>query len=141
MKITTDPRVKDVFIKYPKHISPKIKHLRDLIIQSAKELELDEIDETLKWGEPSYLSRHGSTIRIDWKETTPDIYSIYFKCTSRLVETFKEVYGPLFEYESNRAIRFNLNEKVPEHELKDCIKAALIYHKVKEKDQLGIPFN
>lgn len=124
---------------YPKHVSKKLLALRQLIIDCADELEnVKSIEETLKWGEPSYIAKKGSTIRIDWKSKKPDQYAIYFKCTSKLVETFRSVYGPLFKYENNRAILFSFDDKIPEDSLKKCIKAALQYHDVKNISQLGI---
>jgi hypothetical protein len=95
------------------------------------------MEETLKWGEPSYLAEHGSTIRIDWKEKTPDQYDVYFKCTSKLVETFRMVYGDTFTYENNRAILFGLDQEVPRAELKECLRMALLYHTLKNLPRLG----
>ncbi len=115
-----------------------MEYLRRLIIETAKEIEsITEIEETLKWGEPSYLVKKGSTIRMDWKTKLPDQYAMYFKCTSKLVPTFKALYGDLFEYENNRAILFKLEDKVPEAELKECIGLALEYHSVKHLPRLG----
>ena len=139
LKINSNPKVNEKFKSYPAHIRPKMKALRKLILESAEELsEVVELEETLKWGEPSYLNKYGSTIRMDWKAKTPEQYAIYFKCTSKLVTTFKEVFPEEFQFEKNRAIVFNLNEKVPEKPLKKCIKAALIYHKVKQVENLAI---
>lgn len=138
-EINTDSKVGLVFDAYPEHIKPKIIALRNLILEAANELEsVQKIEETLKWGEPSYIAKKGSTIRIDWKKKTPDQYAMYFKCTSKLVTTFKEVYGDTFNYESNRAIVFKLGDVVPNEELKRCIKAALLYHTVKQLPTLGI---
>jgi hypothetical protein len=40
--------------------------LREIILQTAFEIEeLKEIEETLKWGEPSYLVKKGSTVRMN----------------------------------------------------------------------------
>jgi hypothetical protein len=75
---------------------------------------------------------------MDWKKKAPEQYQMYFKCTSRLVETFKLVFGDLFTYEKNRAIIFQLEQEIPVLELKKCIKATLIYHKVKNDLTLGI---
>jgi hypothetical protein len=112
--------------------------LRKLIIETAAENEaIEEMEETLKWGEPSYLVKKGSTIRIDWKPKTPTQYAMYFKCTSKLVPTFKEVFGDLFKYEKNRAIIFNVNDKIPSQELKECIELALTYHSIKNIPRLG----
>lgn len=139
LKIKTDPKVDIVFNNYPKHIRPKMMQLRKLVWESAKELEnIAEIEETLKWGEPSYITKIGSTLRMDWKEKTPNQYALYFKCTSKLVETFKIKFGKKLKFETNRAIVFNLDEKIPEKEVKQCIKAALTYHKIKKLPLLGL---
>lgn len=134
LKINQDSRVELKFQTYPEEIRAKLNYLRSLIIETATENEaVEEIEETLKWGEPSYLVKKGSTIRIDWKPKTPDQYAMYFKCTSKLVPTFRKIYGGLFAYEKNRAILFNINEDVPKKELKACIELALTYHSIKNE--------
>jgi len=113
--------------------------LRELILETAKELEgVTSLEETLKWGEPSYLTKHGSTLRMDWKANTPNQYAMYFKCTSRLVETFRVVFENTFNFEGNRAIIFQMDDQIPKNELKECIKTTLTYHKVKQLPTLGI---
>lgn len=133
------PEVKVVFDSYPEQARPKLIKLRDLILETAGEIEgLESLEETLKWGEPSYLTKHGSTLRIDWKPKKPEQYAMYFKCTSRLVETFKKKFRNDFEFEGNRAIVFQINDIVPRAELKECVRAALTYHKVKQLAALGM---
>jgi hypothetical protein len=142
LKINQNPEVELKFQTYPDEIKAKLDYLRNLIIETASENEtIKEIEETLKWGEPSYLVKKGSTIRIDWKSKTPNQYAMYFKCTSKLVPTFREVYGNLFKYENNRAILFNINDEIPKKELKECIALALTYHLIKNKPLLGIVSN
>jgi hypothetical protein len=139
MNIQSNPSVKTKFKSYPKHVSEKLANLRQLIIDTAKATgSVTELEETLKWGEPSYIAPKGSTIRIEWKAKSPDQYAIYFKCTSKLVLTFKEVYGGLFNYEKNRAILFTFDDKVPKKELGECIKSALLYHTLKNQERLGM---
>ena len=139
LKIITNPAVKEKFKKYPKHIKPKMNHLRKLIIDVANsDKSITEIEETLKWGEPSYITKNGSTLRIDWKEKNQTQYAMYFKCTSKLVPTIKDVFGDFFKYENTRAILFDLNDKIPEDELKICISLTLNYHKVKNLPMLGL---
>jgi len=77
---------------------------------------------------------------MDWKAKSPNQYAMYFKCTSKLVLTFKEVFGDLFNYETTRAIVFRLDDHVPAKELKECIKAALTYHSVKDLPHLGMKY-
>jgi len=137
--INTDPKAEEKFKNYPTYIQPKMAALRALILETAAELsEVEKLEETLKWGEPSYLNKYGSTIRMDWKAKAPDQYALYFKCTSKLVITFREVFPDVFQYEKNRAIVFGLKTRVPKEKLKQCIKAALLYHKVKQLDRLGM---
>ncbi|MCW5878308.1 MAG: DUF1801 domain-containing protein [Anaerolineales bacterium] len=72
MKIHTQPEVEAVFRRYPDFAREKLLELRDIILEAAGEIEeIQEVEETLKWGEPSYLVKTGSTVRIDWKEKPP----------------------------------------------------------------------
>jgi len=139
LQIQSNPEVELVFNNYPDSVRNKMLALRKLVIETAKEIDgITKLEETLKWGEPSYLTKNGSTLRMDWKSKKPDQYAMYFKCTSRLVETFKLVYKDIFVYEGNRAIVFKIEDKIPKDELKSCIKATLTYHKVKHLPTLGI---
>ena len=139
MKITTNKEVAAVFNAYPGFVKAKMLELRALILEAAGELEeVLNIEETLKWGEPSYLTKFGSTVRIDWKPKKPDHYAVYFKCTSKLVPTFKMRYPKIFDFEKNRAIVFSINDEIPKEALKNCIKAALRYHKIKHLPALGM---
>lgn len=137
--LKTDPKVDEIFSNYPDSVRAKMQHLKELVIETAEETAgIEELQMTLKWGEPSFATKIGSTLRMDWKKTSPDHYALYFQCTSRLVETFRMVYGPMFQFEGNRAIIFHLNQTIPVRELKECIKATLTYHRVKHLITLGI---
>jgi hypothetical protein len=112
--------------------------LRQLIFETAAATEgVGELEETLKWGEPSYLTpktKSGSTIRINWKKSQEEQYAIYFKCTANLVPAFKEKYSGEFKFEGNRSIVFNGDEEIPIKKLKKCIALALTYHRNKKLD-------
>ena len=139
LKIITSPEFEAKLKSYPEFVRVKMQFLRKLVIETAREISgITNLEETLKWGEPSFLVKGGSTLRMDWKKNTPGQYQMYFKCTSRLVETFKLVFGDLFAYEKNRAIVFKLDQEIPVTELKKCIKATLMYHKVKNDLTIGI---
>ena len=139
LKLHTDPRVLAKFEQYPEAVRPIMLQLRDMVIATAQDMEdVTTLEETLKWGEPSYIANNGSTLRLDWKEKSPEQYALYFQCSSRLVPTFKMVFDKTFQYEGDRAIVFNLHQKIPETALTECIKATLRYHKVKHLLTLGI---
>ncbi len=139
LTLKTNPKVEAVYANYPDSVRDKMQHLRKLIIETAEEMkDVTALEETLKWGEPSFVTKNGSTLRIDWKENTPNQYAMYFQCTSRLVDTFRLVFNHTFQYEGKRAIVFRLHQKIPEFELKACIKASLRYHDVKNQKNLGM---
>lgn len=138
MKLTSNPKVADVFKNYPATVQHKMYRLRELVLHTANEIEgLEKLEETLKWGEPSYLTKNGSTLRMDWKEKNPQQYAMYFSCSSRLIQTFRKIYTDIFVFEGKRAIVFSLDDKVPEKELKHCIYLALTYQKIKHLPLLG----
>ncbi len=73
LKINTDPRVAEKFDSYPSKVQKKLNAIRKLILDTAKKDDsILEIEETLKWGEPSYLVKKGSTLRMDWKAKTQE---------------------------------------------------------------------
>lgn len=134
-----NPDVVEVFNSYPKHIHQKMMFLRQLVLDTASECEgVGAIEETLKWGEPSYLTKSGSTIRMNWKNSTPNQYALYFHCKTKLIDTFKELYGDKLKFEGNRAIVFNHNDDIPIDEVKHCIFLSLTYHSRKHLPMLGV---
>ena len=136
LNIQINSEVAAVFNSYPQNIKSKLMFLRQLIYDTAASIEeIGELEETLKWGEPSYLtpkSKSGSTIRIAWKESRKEQYSIFFKCTANLVPAFKEKFPQKFKFGGNRSIDFRLDDDVPVKELKQCIALALTYHRNKK---------
>jgi hypothetical protein len=125
------------FSQYPPNISTALNALRKLIYSLVDELELGDIEETLKWGEPSFKVKTGSPIRIDWKAATPDNYYLFFNCQTKLVDTFRELYSDVLEFQGNRAIVLTLNQPLEEAKIKHCLTLALTYQKVKHLPLLG----
>lgn len=137
-KKTMSDAVAEKFSQYPNTVQPIMLQLRELALGCAGEPDIDAVTETLKWSEPSYQAKHGSTLRMDWKSKSPDQIGVYFTCTSILVETFKEVYGDLFLYEGKRAILLDLDQEIPKAQLQHCMSLALSYHKRKHLPLLGV---
>lgn len=132
--------VEAVFDAYPKPVKTKLLALRRLILDTAKTTKgVGALEETLKWGQPSYLTpetKSGSTIRIDQVKAEPGQYAVYFHCQTNLVETFRELY-PELRYGGNRCILLDAQEKVPEAALRHCVALALTYHLGKRKGAKG----
>ena len=129
------PAVAQVFEAYPKPMRRRLLALRELILETAAATDgVGKLEETLKWGEPAYVtseSKSGSTIRIDWKRKSPSQYAMYFNCQTSLIETFKTLFPGEFRFEGNRAIVFDESDEVPKDSLAFCIAAALTYHRNK----------
>ena len=133
-----NPNVAQVFDSYPEPMRTKMLRLRQIVFEAAAETEdVAAVEETLKWGEPSYLTKGGSTIRMDWKQKSPHQYALYFNCNTSLVGTFKALYTGFFTFEGNRAIVFRETDELPVDALKHCISLALRYHRLKHLPFLG----
>ena len=138
MNFDFDPIVLKKINSYPEPVKSKLLEMRQLIIDCAVEdSQINKLQETLKWGEPSYISNIGSTLRFDWKSKRPEEVAMFFKCTSKIVPTIKEVFGDKFEYENNRALWFKINERLNANDLRECILMALKYHRLKKLSLLG----
>ncbi len=128
----SDPAVDAVFGAYPKPLKAKLLALRRLILDTAAATNgAGELEETLKWGQPSYLTaatKSGSTIRIDRVKASVNRYAVYFHCQTDLVATFRELYPNELTYAGNRAIILSADDDIPEAVLRHSIGLALTYH-------------
>ena len=130
--------VAEKFQSYPADVRDQLLVLRQLIFETALENGIHTLEETLKWGEPSYLTPKGSTLRINDRNKNVNEYAMFFHCKTKLIDTFKEIYPSEFIYEGNRAIVFNLNEPLNTTALKHCVGLALTYHSVSHLPLLGV---
>ena len=133
----SDSAVAAVFNAYPGPVKAELKALRRLIFDTAKATKgVGALEETLKWGQPSYLTaetKSGSTIRIDQVKSAADQYAVYFHCQTDLVETFRELYPTELSFGGNRSIILNAADEIPEPALRHCVALALTYHLGKRK--------
>jgi len=137
MKQFKDAQVAAIFDAYPKATRAKLLALRKLIFDTAARTDgVGELEETLKWGQPSYLTpitKSGSTIRIDGIKGDDTRYAVYFICHTNLVETFRELYRGKLRFEGNRGIVLDGKESLPAQELGHCIAMALTYQLEKRR--------
>jgi hypothetical protein len=129
--------VQDKFDRYPKHVAPLLLKLRSIMFSVAEDCNLGTVEETLKWGEPSYLVKGGSAVRMDWKPQTPDRYFLFFHCQTKLVDTFRELYSSSLEFQGNRAIVLGVEKELPEKVIRHCIALAFRYKAIKHLPLLG----
>lgn len=135
IRMIENAAVAQVFDTYPAAMRQKLLGLRELIFNTAAATKgVGKLEETLKWGEPAYVtaqSKTGSTIRIGWKQKNPSQYAMYFHCQTDLIERFRTLFPSDFRFEGNRAIVFEETDSVATDSLAVCIAAALTYHRDK----------
>ncbi len=133
-----DANVAAAFDGYPRPVRAKLMRLRQLIFDTAAKTEgVGQLKETLKWGQPSYLTgltKSGSTIRIDATKDGSGRYAMYVHCQTNLIESFRRRYPEALRYEGNRAVLLDAGDDIPVEELKHCIAMALTYHLAKKRD-------
>lgn len=123
-----------VFAAYPPAIAAKLAKVRRLIFETAAAEGVGPLTETLKWGEPAYLteaSASGSTIRLGRVAGKPDSCAIFFNCRTTLVNSFRTLFSEDLTLSGNRAILLDAGATIPEKPLRLCLGMALTYHRSK----------
>jgi hypothetical protein len=124
--------VEAAFAGYPEDRRERLLGVRQLILDTAAEnVGVGRIEETLKWGQVSYLTpetKSGTTIRID---AEGDGIALFVNCQTDLIERYRSAYPTSFGYGGNRAVLLEDGKPLDAAALKHCIAMALTYHKTK----------
>jgi hypothetical protein len=122
-----------VFSTFPTIVRTRLLEVRELIFETAAAIEsVGPLTETLKWGEPAYLTQatgSGSTIRLGWLRSSERACAVLFNCRTTLIDDFRSQFPDVFAYEKNRAILLDARERLPEAPLRSCLGMALTYHR------------
>lgn len=134
MRPFADAEVKARFDGYAAGQREQLLALRQAVFDVAADTPgVGRIDETLKWGQPSYLTpetKSGTTVRIDAHSAGG--VAIYVNCQTDLVETFKAHY-PALAYEGVRAVVLPRGVALPEPAIRHIIALTLTYHARKKR--------
>jgi hypothetical protein len=121
--------------RYSEPIRLRLLQIRDLIFAVAAETEgVGPLTETLKWGEPAYLteaSRSGTTIRLGVSKSAPDHCAVFVNCQTTLIDTFRAHFADDFAFEGQRALLLPAAGDLRREPLALCLRAALTYHRQK----------
>ena len=133
---------KSIFDSWPKKVRLEATEIRSLIHEVAAEIKLEHfssapLEEALKWGEPAFVLKTGSTLRMGYREKNPDVLSLYFICNTNLVDTFRELYGDQLVLVDNRELQIQCGDTSSKTMIRDCIRKTLEYHKIKHLPLLG----
>ncbi|PML76184.1 DUF1801 domain-containing protein [Enterovibrio norvegicus] len=131
------PEIQRKIATYPDDVRAHFSAVEALIYEVAESLD-KSVEESVKWGEASYLVKGGTAIRIDWKTRSPESLCLFFNCKTLLIDTFREVLPDAFEYQGNRELRFPVHSPLPVEPLRICIAAAMCYQTRKHDPLLGL---
>ena len=119
--------------RQPERVEARLLEIRTLLFAVAAQTEgVGPLTETLKWGEPAYLteaSRSGTTIRLGATRSSPAAAAVLLNCKTNLVETFRASFADVFAFEGNRAVIMPMAGPLPQAPLALCLRAALTYHR------------
>jgi hypothetical protein len=103
--------------------------LRALIFEvAAQNDKIGPLEESLKWGQPSFTPKRkntGSSVRLSKQDD--GTVGMFFICTTKLVDRFKELYPSAFDYRGSRTLMFVAGQDYDREALKHCIGMALTY--------------
>lgn len=126
----SDPAVAAAFDAFPDDARPDLMALRALIFDVAAETDgVGALQETLKWGQPAYLTpetKSGSPIRLGAPKDGG--VALYAHCQTTIISDFQGLFPDEFTYEGNRAVRFVEGGDLKPDVLSLLIKSALTYH-------------
>ena len=127
-----------VFTGYPLRVRATLRDVRDLIYATAAATDgVGPLEETLRWGEPSYLtskSGSGTTVRLGWKPAMGETCAVHVHCQTNLIATCRQLYPNELRYDGKRSVLLQAGEPLPDA-LGHIIELALTYHQNKRKQR------
>lgn len=125
--------VAEVLARYRQPVRVRLLEVRDQVFAVAAETQgVGELTETLKWGEPAYLteaSGSGTTIRLGVSKAAPEAAAVFVNCRTSLIDSFRAQFGDIFAFEGTRGLIVPIEGPLPEAPLAFCLRAALLYHR------------
>jgi hypothetical protein len=136
------PAIAAALGRHPEPVRLRLLQVRDLILSVAAETDgIGPLTETLKWGEPAYLtetSKSGTTIRLGVSKSAPDQCAVFVNCQTMLIDTFRTLFANDFTFEGNRALIIPATDDFPREPLALCLRAALTYHRQKAAQKIRL---
>lgn len=131
-ELTMPDAVKAVCLLFDGTLAGRILDVRALIFEEAAlDSRIGSITETLKWGQPSYLTeatRSGSTLRLGARVRGSPEGALFVNCQTTLIDDVRHVCGDAFRFDGNRAILIPAAGPLPVSAFRVAIRAALTYH-------------
>ena len=124
------PQVAAAYARFPENARAQLLALRTMIYAVAQETEgTGQIDETLKWGQPSYATsrpKSGTPLRLGLAKDGRS--ALFAHCQTSVIADFQAQFGSQFTFDGNRALLLEADAPLPSAPLRLLIHSALTYH-------------
>ena len=117
--------IEAAFAAMPAAQLPALRQARGVILAEADRLGVGPLTETLKWGQPAYLtqaSKSGTTIRLGLQD---EVAALFVHCQTTIIEDARQLYGGVATFCGNRSLLLDGDPRAAVH----VICAALTYHR------------
>lgn len=115
---------------YPDATRDRVLQLREVLWEVvAAEPAIGVVEESLKWGQPSYrpaTAGTGTTVRIDRVSGSDDV-AVFTPCSTSLVAEFRAAHGSIATYDGKRGVIVPAEGEIPLAALRDHMREALLY--------------
>ena len=104
--------------------------LRELVLETARTMpEVGPVTESLKWGQPSYVVKKGTALRIAVPKGGG--CGLYAHCQSGVIAHYAATVAGPDKIDGTRGVIFQTVDDVVPERLRLLIRHALTYHKAK----------
>ena len=124
----TSATARDAFDAFPQPARDTLLSLRTMIYDIAATLPVGKIEESTKWGQPSYATpdtKAATPIRLGLSKSGEP--SIFTHCQSTVMGDFRTLAPPTLRFDGNRAVHLPVDDAAVLDELVPLIRAALTY--------------
>ncbi|SMX44254.1 DUF1801 domain-containing protein [Octadecabacter ascidiaceicola] len=119
---------RDAFAAFPQPARDTLMSLRAMIYEIGKTLPVGRIEESTKWGQPSYATPDtnlATPIRLGLSKAGDP--AIFTHCQTTVMNDFRALAPPDMAFDGNRAVHLPTDSALNLDELAPLIRAALTY--------------
>ncbi len=125
-----NPDVAHVFDAFPEVERGCLLQMRTLVFDAAARIDgVGRIEETLKWGQPSYLTpdtKSGTTLRLGLPKSGG--VGMFVHCQTRIISEFQAQFPEDFSFDGTRGVLIDPSQPLPLDKIEILIARALTYH-------------
>ncbi len=119
-------KIRDVFMRVPDPARSGMLYLRDKLYEIAKTIPATKgLDESLKWGQPSYVPKSGigTPLRLG---QTDEGFGLFVHCQTTVISEFASLTSNV-NIDGNRGVLFTSMDEVKGSNLEPMICHAMTY--------------